>query len=769
MGIQGLLPLLKSIHRPVELSKYAGETLAVDAYGWLHRGAIACAIELAEGKPTRKYVDFAMHRVRMCLHFGVTPYLVFDGDYLPSKRSTEESRAKRRDDTKKAGLELLKAGKRSQAHLELQKAIDITPEMARHLIEELKKAGTPYVVAPYEADAQMVYLEKHGHVSGILSEDSDLLVFGAKKLLTKLDQYGHCVEINRKDFCAVREVSLTGWTDKEFRLMTILSGCDYLAGVNNLGLKTAHRMIRKYKTAERVIKMLQFDGKVRLPADYSTQFRQAEQTFLYQWAFCPAKKQLVNLNEPPAGLDVTELPFIGQSVDAEVACGVANGDLNPMTKDAIIIPALPEIRKRTASGTARVAGATKPAAAAPKKPIDTYFQGHRRIPLGEMEPNCFSIDPNRVADMTENGNRPIVFPLPRPYIEDSAESQSAPSRTYISRPTRANPRRVSEPVSNLLVAGGQALGSSRRQTAGPELRARPNRLSIDSTSLPGRPPKKARLCDDAGAELPVQQKSKFFAKKQSVTATVPKDQGYLMSDDSIEDALSQLPDLDGWESRSKSRPSLQVFEEPTPAKSNTVENAASEESVEDDSTQPSSAPASQPVFSQPSRFDRFQYDGSARRTTTSRRASIISTPGSFASSTPGSSFDQSSSVPASAATACTTPGTPHLTPLQRLGAQALNRPKRLAASPMVSPPRRDKRASKPPRRSLEALPVNAAFIPLPPVDVEEVEALHKPTGSEDLLGPESENEEHDINSENIKPTERRSASRGLDLSRFLCA
>ncbi len=49
-----LLPLLKSIQRPTELKKFSGETFAVDAYGWLHRGAVSCAIELAQGKHTRK-------------------------------------------------------------------------------------------------------------------------------------------------------------------------------------------------------------------------------------------------------------------------------------------------------------------------------------------------------------------------------------------------------------------------------------------------------------------------------------------------------------------------------------------------------------------------------------------------------------------------------------------------------------------------------------------------------------------------------------------
>jgi exonuclease-1 len=37
-------------------------------------------------------------------------------------------------------------------------------------------------VAPYEADAQLYYLEREGYVDGIITEDSDLLVFGCKQV-----------------------------------------------------------------------------------------------------------------------------------------------------------------------------------------------------------------------------------------------------------------------------------------------------------------------------------------------------------------------------------------------------------------------------------------------------------------------------------------------------------------------------------------------------------------------------------------------------------
>ena len=73
-------------------------------------------------------------------------------------------------------------------------------------------------------------------MQAILSEDLDLLVFGVQCLLTKLDQYGECVMVGRDDFIPCREVSLVRCSDKEFRHMAILSGCDYLANIGKVGL-----------------------------------------------------------------------------------------------------------------------------------------------------------------------------------------------------------------------------------------------------------------------------------------------------------------------------------------------------------------------------------------------------------------------------------------------------------------------------------------------------------------------------------------------------
>ncbi|KAL1867555.1 hypothetical protein VTK73DRAFT_4079 [Phialemonium thermophilum] len=749
MGIQGLLPLLKSIHRPIELKKYAGETFGVDAYGWLHRGAISCAVELAQGIPTRKYVDFAMHRVRMVKHFGVTPYMVFDGDFLPSKANTEAARAERREASRKAGLELLKAGKPSQAYIELQKAIDVTPEMARSLIEELKKASIPYVVAPYEADAQLVYLERRGIISGIISEDSDLLVFGAKRLLTKLDPHGQCVEINRRDFCAVREISLTGWSDAEFRHMAILSGCDYLESINNMGLKTAYRMIRKHKTPERVIRMLQFDGKYKVPEGYLARFKQAELTFLHQRVFCPQKRELVLLTEPDSSsLDIETLPFIGAPVDPDLARSVAVGDVNPISKQPIVLTVMPVPRRDSQNNTVRTTQTQRPA-----QPIDTYFKGgqsrtYQRIPLGEMDPNCFRVQSGNARSRESNEPIPRVFPLPRPYVE--SPQTSGPVRPYSST---VRPRRRTEPILNVRrVSETNSSSQARRRTDGPLDRTADVQAHC-GMSQTERPLKKVRLCED---ELPsvavnnASEKSKFFSSKTGKKTTKTLETT-LFSDDSIEDTLLSLPDVGERLQRSPTtKPMFEVFDEQDletriVPKSNDCECEANSD-IEVPVSSPmrrvsrnarEDSPAETPL--RPS-LRQFSYRPDTSRTPLSsgtRFAHGLPTP---ASSTHTSDSSQNS-----------TPSEESLfgrmaTPLQRIGARAMQRGLGQSVPALTSDGLGLKKMENR-RRSYVSLPVNPSFVPLPKPDITEAEALSRFVGSEDQIVPDSDVENEDAGSE----------------------
>jgi exonuclease-1 len=81
----------------------------------------------------------------------------------------------------------------------------------------LKEAHVDYVVAPYEADAQLAFLERKGYVDAILSEDSDLVVFGCAVILFKLDPAGAVVEYRRDRLTMCNEYRFDDWTDDRLR------------------------------------------------------------------------------------------------------------------------------------------------------------------------------------------------------------------------------------------------------------------------------------------------------------------------------------------------------------------------------------------------------------------------------------------------------------------------------------------------------------------------------------------------------------------------
>jgi len=57
-------------------------------------------------------------------------------------------------------------------------------------MDVLKELEIEFIVAPYEADAQMAYMVKEGIAEFAISEDSDLIAYGCPRILMKLDWNG---------------------------------------------------------------------------------------------------------------------------------------------------------------------------------------------------------------------------------------------------------------------------------------------------------------------------------------------------------------------------------------------------------------------------------------------------------------------------------------------------------------------------------------------------------------------------------------------------
>ncbi|KAF0027628.1 hypothetical protein F2P81_020369 [Scophthalmus maximus] len=338
MGISGLLQFIKDAGEPVSVRKYRGQTVAVDTYCWLHKGAFSCAEKLAKGEPTDQYVWYCMKFVDMLLTFGVKPILVFDGRNLPSKKEVEKARRERRESNLQKGRQLLREGKLSEARDCFTRCVNITPAMAHNLIKAARAKGVDCVVAPYEADAQLAFITKSGLAQAVITEDSDLLAFGCKKVILKMDKQGNGLEIDQDNLGRCRSLGNV-FTEEKFRHMCILSGCDYLASLHGIGLGKACKLIRLAKDPD-ILKVIRKMGQylklsLVVPETYIEGFTRANNTFLYQLVFDPIRRKVVPLNPYPEHIDPATLSYAGLNVGDDKGLQMALGNLDINTMERI--------------------------------------------------------------------------------------------------------------------------------------------------------------------------------------------------------------------------------------------------------------------------------------------------------------------------------------------------------------------------------------------------------------------------------------------------
>ena len=199
MGVKGLLPCLQSITRSVPLERYRGLTVAVDAMSWLHKGVFACDVKaLAHSQRNEvserpvsselKYIQYTTNKVDILrVKFGINVILVIDGGALPSKREENEHRREEREKAFHKAISAEQAHDSRAARRYYAQSCSVTYKIRYELIKRCKEAGIPFLVAPYEADAQMTRLAHTGIVDLVITEDSDILVYGCPRALFKVD------------------------------------------------------------------------------------------------------------------------------------------------------------------------------------------------------------------------------------------------------------------------------------------------------------------------------------------------------------------------------------------------------------------------------------------------------------------------------------------------------------------------------------------------------------------------------------------------------
>jgi len=308
MGIKGLLKQLET--KSTDVAKFMREYFpnyrrngdrvraAVDASTWLYRGCFTCATELATSRPTRGYIYFVFKLIRLLRDYGIDVVLVFDGERMPLKKETNESRREVREAARKKGMEALAKSRlckdkeeqtklKSEAAEYFKTAIRVTSDLRHKLIKELEGQKIPWIVSPREADPQLAYMVSSRcpakwKCDMIITEDSDLVVYcvaGHVKspIMLKLRTSGTCDVVDLKDmnigFRSARRIQrendvtstknntkklsgsklfmsrLSCMTPRMFVQMCCMSGSDYTNRISNNGMMRSQELIIRFASS----------------------------------------------------------------------------------------------------------------------------------------------------------------------------------------------------------------------------------------------------------------------------------------------------------------------------------------------------------------------------------------------------------------------------------------------------------------------------------------------------------------------------------------
>ena len=118
----------------------------------------------------------------------------------------------------------------------------VSDEMYSEAKRLLELFGVPYIEAPTEAEAQCAQLEAAALVDGVVTEDNDALLFGARVVYKHLFDQQYDVEVYSMDDVE-SEINLSR---KALIALAHLLGSDYTDGVHGVGIVNAMETVAAF-------------------------------------------------------------------------------------------------------------------------------------------------------------------------------------------------------------------------------------------------------------------------------------------------------------------------------------------------------------------------------------------------------------------------------------------------------------------------------------------------------------------------------------------
>ena len=176
----------------------------------------------------------------------------------------------------------------------------------------------------------------------VVTEDSDLTLFGCERILFKLVDSGDCVLYEREALGRVFGLQADHFSFDKFRYMCITAGCDYLDSLPGIGLGKAKNFWAKVTNPDLRNVLRKIPAYLKMPQvsvsqDYVEKFIRANNTFLYQLVFDPVSRTERPVTPYPSTMteEVSSLTYCGSYSAPALALQMALGNVNIFTKATV--------------------------------------------------------------------------------------------------------------------------------------------------------------------------------------------------------------------------------------------------------------------------------------------------------------------------------------------------------------------------------------------------------------------------------------------------
>ena len=277
MGIKCLLKFINEtpgLIKDTNMGTYKFKKIAIDISLLIYKIVISVRNSGADytnqkGEMTSHILGLFNKTIEL-LNNKIIPVYVFDGKPPSLKNKTLENRRLLK---KKALEKLLLATTEEDKIKYLKRCSSITKDHWDQCRDLLTMMGVPYVNAPEEADSQCAYLAKAGLVDGVLTEDMDILTFGAPKIIRNLTSFKtQTTEISLENILSYLELN-----QSEFIECCILLGCDYCNGITYIKPSVIFDYYKKTRTIKDTLVLMRKDN-LQVPDDI--QYTETKEYFL---------------------------------------------------------------------------------------------------------------------------------------------------------------------------------------------------------------------------------------------------------------------------------------------------------------------------------------------------------------------------------------------------------------------------------------------------------------------------------------------------------